>query len=111
MIETAILIASLIVNFGLILYARWLIKILQVKEEEATNISEIVAEYVSHVKSVHEREIFECSICHEKFSRRNSMNRHMKSVHERKKSFECNLCDSKFAQKVTLNRHMKAVHE
>ena len=58
MIETIIMVVSLIINFGLILYARWLIKILQVKEEEATNISEIVAEYVSHVKSVHEMEMF-----------------------------------------------------
>ncbi len=58
MIETIIMAASLSINFGLILYARWLIKILQVKEEEATNISEIVAEYVSHVKSVHEMEMF-----------------------------------------------------
>ena len=58
MIETIIMAASLIINFGLILYARWLIKILQVKEEEATSISEIVAEYVSHVKSVHEMEMF-----------------------------------------------------
>ena len=58
MIETIIMAISLVVNFGLILYARWLIKILQVKEEEATNISEIVAEYVAHVKSVHEMEMF-----------------------------------------------------
>lgn len=58
MIETIIIVISLIINFGLILYARWLIKILQVKEEEATNISEIVAEYVAHVKSVHEMEMF-----------------------------------------------------
>lgn len=58
MIETIIMAVSLIINFGLILYARWLIKILQVKEEEVTNISEIVAEYVSHVKSVHEMEMF-----------------------------------------------------
>lgn len=58
MIETIIMAISLIINFGLILYARWLIKILQVKEEEVTNISEIVAEYVSHVKSVHEMEMF-----------------------------------------------------
>jgi len=57
-IETIIMAISLVVNFGLILYARWLIKILQVKEEEATNISEIVAEYVAHVKSVHEMEMF-----------------------------------------------------
>ncbi len=58
MIETIIIVISLIINFGLILYARWLIKILQVKEEETTNISEIVAEYVAHVKSVHEMEMF-----------------------------------------------------
>ena len=58
MIETIIIVISLIINFGLILYARWLIKILQVKEEETTNISEIVAEYVAHVKSHHEMEMF-----------------------------------------------------
>ena len=58
MLELTLLILSLAVNVGLLLYARWLIKILQAKEEESTVISETIAEYVSHVKSVHDMEMF-----------------------------------------------------
>lgn len=58
MIEIVLLSTSVIINIGLVFYARWLIKILQTKEEETNNISEILAEYVAHVKSVHEMEMF-----------------------------------------------------
>ncbi len=58
MLELTLLTISLAVNVGLLLYARWLIKILQAKEEESTAISETIAEYVSHVKSVHDMEMF-----------------------------------------------------
>tara|TARA_Y100001970_G_C13500850_1_gene493549 strand:+ start:225 stop:512 length:288 start_codon:yes stop_codon:yes gene_type:complete len=57
-LELTLLTISLAVNVGLLLYARWLIKILQAKEEESTAISETIAEYVSHVKSVHDMEMF-----------------------------------------------------
>ena len=58
MLEARLLVFSSIVNIGLLLYARWLIKILQTKEEETTAISEPIAEYVAHVKSVHDLEMF-----------------------------------------------------
>lgn len=58
MLELTLLILSLAMNAGLLLYARWLIKILQAKEEENTVISETIAEYVSHVKSIHDMEMF-----------------------------------------------------
>ena len=58
MLELTLLTISLAVNVALLLYARWLIKILQAKEEESTAISETIAEYVSHVKSVHDMEMF-----------------------------------------------------
>jgi len=57
-LELTLLILSLAMNAGLLLYARWLIKILQAKEEENTVISETIAEYVSHVKSIHDMEMF-----------------------------------------------------
>ena len=58
MVEIILLAISIVVNIGLVFYARWLIKILQTKEEETNNISEVLAEYVAHVKSVHEMEMF-----------------------------------------------------
>lgn len=58
MIEITLLVISVIINIGLLFYARWLIKILQTKEEETNDISEILAEYIGHVKSVHEMEMF-----------------------------------------------------
>ena len=58
MLEALLLVFSSIINIGLLLYARWLIKILQTKEEETTAISETIAEYVAHVKSVHDLEMF-----------------------------------------------------
>ena len=58
MVEIILLAISVVINIGLVFYARWLIKILQTKEEETNNISEVLAEYVAHVKSVHEMEMF-----------------------------------------------------
>lgn len=58
MIESILLVGSVIVNIALLFYARWLIKILQVKEEESTTLGELIAEYVSHVSNIHEMEMF-----------------------------------------------------
>jgi len=58
MIETTLLVFSVVVNVFLLLYSRWLINIVRVKEEEAESLSMIINEYVGHVKSVHEMEMF-----------------------------------------------------
>ena len=57
MIET-LLVCSVLVNIGFLFYARWLIKVLQVKEEETSKISRLIAQYVLHVKGIHEMEMF-----------------------------------------------------
>mgnify|MGYP001308986539 FL=1 len=56
--EWAIIGISLFINLVFFLYARWLIKIIKTKEDEFVRISEIISEYVSHVESVHEMEMF-----------------------------------------------------
>ena len=53
-----ILIVSVIVNAVFILYSRWLIGILKAREEDVGNLAEHVAEYVGHVKAIHEMEMF-----------------------------------------------------
>ena len=58
MIENIFLAVSVLANLVFILYARWLINIIKTKEEDVTDLSEVIAEYVGHVKSVHEMEMF-----------------------------------------------------
>ena len=58
MIEIGLLALSVVANIFLLLYSRWLINIVRVKEEEAESLSMIVNQYVSHVRSVHEMEMF-----------------------------------------------------
>ena len=58
MIEIGLLTLSVVVNIFLLLYSRWLINIVRVKEEEAESLSIVINQYVSHVRSVHEMEMF-----------------------------------------------------
>ena len=52
------LILSIIINIFAVLYARWLIQIIRLKEDDANDLADIVAQYVGHVKSVHDMEMF-----------------------------------------------------
>lgn len=58
MIEITLLALSIIANVLFVFYARWLINIVRAKEEDVTSLSIVVSEYVSHVKAVHEMEVF-----------------------------------------------------
>ena len=58
MIETVFLAVSAVINIFFLFYSRWLINIVRVKEEEAESLSVVVNQYVGHVKSVHEMEMF-----------------------------------------------------
>ena len=49
---------SCVVNILFITYSRWLIGILKAREEDVNVLADDVAEYVGHVKAVHEMEIF-----------------------------------------------------
>jgi uncharacterized Zn-finger protein len=55
-----------------------------------------------HIKSVHEeKKSFKCNICATNFA----------AVHEGKKAFKCNNCGAAFSQKGDMNRHIESVHE
>lgn len=57
MIETVLAI-SILVNVVFIFYSRWLIGILRAREEDVNVLADNVAQYVGHVKAVHEMEMF-----------------------------------------------------
>lgn len=52
------LIISAIINVVFVFYSRWLIGILRAKEEDIAQLADQVADYVGHVKAVHEMEMF-----------------------------------------------------
>ncbi len=58
MIFDLFLILSVVLNVVLFTYSRWLIKIIKTKEEDIDSVASLVSEYVSHVDSVHEMEMF-----------------------------------------------------
>jgi len=49
---------SVFINIVFVFYARWLIGILKAREEDVNILADNIAEYVNHVKSVHEMEVF-----------------------------------------------------
>ena len=51
-----------------------------------------------------------CSICDQRFTRKGSLNMHIRSVHEEKKPHKCSICDASFAEKGSLTAHINGVH-
>ena len=54
---------------------------------------------------------WECVICHNRFSRKDHLAKHVSAVHEKIRPFECSQCAQKFSQKHHLRAHMLARHE
>ena len=66
---------------------------------------------------------FKCSICDKVFGAKQTLERHLVSVHkydptklkekvdEKKKPFRCPICDKAFAAKQTLQRHVASIHK
>ena len=53
---------------------------------------------------------FQCDQCNKQYCQKNHLNRHIASVHDKKKS-ECDQCNKQFSDKGSLKRHISAVHE
>ena len=53
---------------------------------------------------------YDCDVCNKSYPRKNSLARHIKSVHEGKK-YECKTCNRMFTQSGYLKTHQTAVHE
>ena len=57
-----------------------------------------------------EKKLFKCEVCGYSCSRKNSMNRHISSVHEGKKPFKCEICDYGCTRKSYMEKHISSVH-
>ena len=52
-----------------------------------------------------------CDKCQLSFSKRCSLNRHVRNVHKKVKPYRCELCQIDFSQSIQLTRHVRIVHE
>lgn len=57
------------------------------------------------------RRNWQCELCHNRFSRKDHLAKHVSAVHEKIRPFECMNCNQKFSQKHHLRAHMLARHE
>ena len=65
-----------------------------------------------HMRTVHERKtLFDCVTCDISYSTRQNLKNHIQSVHEGKKPFQCDICKKFFSQKIQLTWHFKKAHE
>ena len=65
-----------------------------------------------HLQTVHEgKKPYKCDICDSSFSEKAKLKAHISIVHEGKKPFQCNICDASFTTKQNLNMHIASVHE
>ena len=48
-----------------------------------------------------------CDICHKKFTNKFSLNRHVKTIHEKKEDFACMKCQKNFKEMHHLKRHQQ----
>ena len=48
-----------------------------------------------------------CDICHKKFMKKSNLNRHVKTIHEKKEDFTCMKCQINFKEMHFLKRHQQ----
>lgn len=56
------------------------------------------------------REVFKCHLCPATSSRKDSLQRHIKAVHEERRNYSCSFCEKKYASVHGLKRHVEAKH-
>ena len=65
----------------------------------------------SHIESVHEGKVYQCSYCGEVFKTNERLEGHIALTHDRTKLFTCSICSSGFRSKGKLKEHVSFVHE
>lgn len=63
-----------------------------------------------HIKNIHEGSKYPCDQCPALLSSRMSLRRHIESCHLKLKVFSCEKCDSNFAEQKSLKNHFQRVH-
>ena len=61
--------------------------------------------------SLHIKEDTQCDRCSKKFSNKDNLNTHVRTVHNKDKPYQCNQCFKKFGHKHHLTRHIEVVHK
>lgn len=63
-----------------------------------------------HNSTHHKAQSHECSKCSKKFSFKQSLERHIKAIHEDKRDFKCSECQRAFRSQYELNQHHEKMH-
>ena len=77
--------------------------------EKCGHISDSIGAAKYHNKSRHRKIIYECEICHKRYSDRSSRNKHRTSVHEGLR-YPCPECSYQATQRGSLKEHLQAIH-
>ena len=64
-----------------------------------------------HINTVHTRILFECQHCDLSFSAKTKLDKHVKEVHENIKPFLCGECGFKTFHLLSLSRHTRVLHK
>ena len=74
-------------------------------------VFESIPDAKRHAKEVHGPKKFSCPSCNGTFTRRESLNCHVATVHNKSAKTLCTLCDVQFANTDSFVRHVHNVHE
>ena len=78
------------------------------KEEENKQI--VLMDIKKQNKIIHAGDEIKCEICGKCFTRKKSLNAHVKTVHEGIKNHNCKKCGKEFARLYHLKRHINSVY-
>ena len=82
------------------------------KPKQCNICNKFVVNVNRHFKTVHEkRRDHHCENCGKDFALESSLKIHMHTIHEGQKDYKCHLCDRSFSQPAHLKKHIKRVHE
>ena len=62
-------------------------------------------------RRLHEGERHACQVCTSLFNRKDSLNEHIKSVHQGEKPYPCTECGKDFSHRGNLRQHIKSIHQ
>jgi uncharacterized Zn-finger protein len=64
-----------------------------------------------HREAVHDGVRYPCLTCGKEFTQKGNMQKHVRTVHEKRQDFACPLCGKKFGEAGHMKRHREAVHD
>ena len=81
-----------------------------VVEEAENHLTETTNDEVENHVKVENYEIYACNYCKRKFTLKNSLRRHIETIHP-KSAHSCGQCESSFTDQTSLDHHIQSVHD